>query len=664
MAAQDAMTRTLLPFLLSSALLSAGCGDDGPGGGPGDSGTADAGPILDDSRPECENVNPHHCLLPWPSSRYLAEDSATETGWRIDVPIEAMPSNIEDVTVDPSMLSRFDGFSPIATAVTLFPGRLDTSVLPDEHHIADSLADDSPTVLLDAETGERVGHFSEVDAWPRTDRDRAPLYVRPAIRLKENHRYIVAIRGLRLEDGSAVEPSLYFRALRDGISGESAEVDARRAHFEDIFTILEGAGVERSTLLEAWDFRTASGQSLWGDLVSARDQALEIVGERGLGCTVESVEEDVDEHLFRRVEGTVTVPLFLDSAEPGGLLVRNDDGTPRPNGTAEVPFKLHIPRSVAEDVAGGGEQGRLLTYGHGMFGSRHEIDTGWLRSWQNEVGLVTLATDWIGMSDADIVVAGDILTEMSGFPKIPERLVQAIVNFIVMTRSFAGVCSELAEVQVDGTTAYDTEERYFLGISEGGIFGLSLAGVSPDIERFILSVGGVSYPIMWKRSTNSAPYQVILDTWYRDEVDADVLLAMSTNLWDLADPATYAPHVVHDPLPGTPAKRILYQTGWYDPQVPNISSDIGARTMRIPLMVPTVRDVWNIEETEGPADSAYVQYKIDGVEGWEPGSRSPPGSNPSHEGVRRNPAAQQQMDAFMRPDGVVTNYCDGACDPE
>ena len=644
------------------------CGDD-DGAMATDAGAdgaaADAGPQLpDDSRPECENVNPASCMLPWPSSRYLAEDSTTATGYRIDIPVEAMPVNIEDIPVDPQIFARFDGFSPMTSMVTRFDGgAIDPSNLPDEHHIADSLLEGSPTVLLDAETGERVAHFSERDDWRH--RTKAVFYVRPAVRLEENRRYIVAIRDLMFDDGRAVEPSPYFRALRDGTPSESDELEARRPHFEDIFTELDAAGVERATLIEAWDFHTSSGEVLWGDLLSMRDQALAAVGDRGIGCTVTNVEDDIDEHLFRRVEGTVTVPLFMESATPPTRLVRDAMGRPMQNGTAEVPFKLHIPRSVYEGVGAGGAPARLLTYGHGLFGTRHEVDAGWLREWTNTVGMVVVATDWWGMSEEDVIVAGEILTEMSRFPQLAERLMQAVINFVVMTRSFAGVCSELPEVQSGGMPVIDVDERYFLGISQGGIAGLTLAGVSTDIERFVLGVGGISYPIMMKRSTNFGPFGSILDAWYRDEVERDALLVMSASLWDLSEPATYAPHVVSDPLAGTPPKQILYQTGWYDAQVPNISSDIAARTMGIPLMVPTVRDVWNIEETMGPAPSAYVQYKIDGVEAWPPGTRSPPGASdqPAHEGVRRNPAAQMQMDMFLRPDGQVVQTCDGPCDP-
>ncbi len=38
--------------------------------------------------------------------------------------------------------------------------------------------------------------------------------------------------------------------------------------------------------------------------------------------------------------------------------------------------------------------------------------------------------------------------------------------------------------------------------------------------------------------------------------------------------------------------------------------------------------------------------------------------NVVHGGVRINAAALRQMEAFMKPNGVITHTCDGPCDPE
>lgn len=197
--------------LVTCAMALGACGDDDASAmDAGDrDGGEDAGmdatteePVLDVSRPECENLNPGSCLLPWPSSRYLVEDATTATGYRISIPMDATPTSRRGPHVDPSIFDRFDGFSPLTTMMTVFDGRIDTSSLASELAIADSLLDSSPTVLLDAETGERVPHFAEIDEWPSVDPQHAPFYIRPAARLRENARYIVAIRRLVHEDGS------------------------------------------------------------------------------------------------------------------------------------------------------------------------------------------------------------------------------------------------------------------------------------------------------------------------------------------------------------------------------------------------------------------------------------------------------------------------------
>ena len=80
-------------------------------------------------------------------------------------------------------------------------------------------------------------------------------------------------------------------------------------------------------------------------------------------------------------------------------------------------------------------------------------------------------------------------------------------------------------------------------------------------------------------------------------------------------------------------------------------------------MSPSVYDVWNLESTTGPAGSAYVIYDV-GADPVPLGSRAAEEDNVAHEAVRRAEKAQLQMDAFMRPDGKVENFCDGACDPD
>lgn len=627
-------------------LVVAGCGGD----------DAQA-VVVDVSRPECENLNPLACMVPFPSDRYRVDG-------HLAIPQAAMPENTESIHVDPAPYARFDGWSAMTSMMTVVAGPVDVTQLNGADRIAATLEATSSTVLLDAQTGMRVAHFAELDGWADADPTHISLYVRPAQRLAPAHRYIVAIRALRRTDGSQIAPSEYFRALRDRLPTSAPELEARRAHFDDIFGKLETAGVPRADLLEAWDFTTASDELVTGDLLAMRDDAMRRVGPEGIGCTVSTVETDYEPtQVYARVRGTFTVPLYMDGADTGSRVNRGADGKPAYNGNTEAPFTVIIPTAVAARVRAGRGPARLVTYGHGLMGAGYgEVSGGYVRELSNRLETVMIATDWWGMSENDAVTVADSLSQMGGFPRVGERTMQGIINTLVLTRTFAGVCKDIPELLVDSMPVIDPTQRYYLGISQGAIYGLTTAAMSLDIDRFVLNVGGISYPIMIPRSVDFPDYRMILGAWYRNHLDRNLLMLLVASHWDLGEPAPYAPHVVHDPLPGSPAKRILYQIGVNDAQVPNVASDIAVRTMGIPLLGSATYTPWNVPTTAAPADSAYVIYDV-GAPPNPPGSVAPPADNDAHGGVRRIDEAIRQMDAFWAPDGRVQNFCDGPCDP-
>lgn len=56
-------------------------------------------------------------------------------------------------------------------------------------------------------------------------------------------------------------------------------------------------------------------------------------------------------------------------------------------------------------------------------------------------------------------------------------------------------------------------------------------------------------------------------------------------------------------------------------------------------------------------------YATDGAPPSAPGTVDPGGDDPAHEGVRRTPAAIDQIGEFTRT-GMVVHMCSGPCDPE
>src|SRR5690606_598030 len=81
--------------------------------------------------------------------------------------------------------------------------------------LADSLAADFPTVVIDLETGERVAHWVENDARAQAGQP-VLFFIRPGTRLLPDRRYGVAIRNLRDEAGALFEAPAACAALRDG----------------------------------------------------------------------------------------------------------------------------------------------------------------------------------------------------------------------------------------------------------------------------------------------------------------------------------------------------------------------------------------------------------------------------------------------------------------
>src|SRR5690606_34742280 len=127
----------------------------------------------------------------------------------------------------------------------------------------DSLGPNSPTVIINAETGERVPHWAELDMSHDEDDRRAFMLV-PAVRFDPNTRYIVAIRNVVDQNGQSLPANQAFAALRDGTPSDEGSIEARRPLYVDIFARLTEAGVAREDLQLAWDFTTASTENITG----------------------------------------------------------------------------------------------------------------------------------------------------------------------------------------------------------------------------------------------------------------------------------------------------------------------------------------------------------------------------------------------------------------
>jgi hypothetical protein len=163
---------------------------------------------LDQQTVNCDFLVAEHCLLPFPSSTFLVPDPNTPTGMRVHIEPEAMPMNRDHIRIDPADYNTFDGFSPGAVIITIFPGGVDLNASGAARitNIQRSLDSDSPTVLVDADTGQRVLHFVELDeqAFPLAFMIR-PCCLRRLIA-------VVAISGLVDNGGERSRPADLFKS--------------------------------------------------------------------------------------------------------------------------------------------------------------------------------------------------------------------------------------------------------------------------------------------------------------------------------------------------------------------------------------------------------------------------------------------------------------------
>lgn len=565
--------------------------------------------------------------------------------------------------MDPREWNTLDGFSPGAMMLVLFPEGIDLvqSRAPAITGYARSLEADSPTVILDADTGERIIHFAELDADGTNDSNRS-LILRPGVRLKEAHRYIVAIRNLVDRSGQPIEPRRAFRILRDSVETPVRAIRERRTHFEDIFARLEAAGIERDNLLLAWDFVVASTESITGRALAARDQALAANGPGAPQFEVTSVEDNFSDRICRRVRGTYRVPLFLTSDRPPAVYNLDENGVPRQNGWARAPFTVIIPCSAIS----GPEPipGRAMIYGHGLFGSGEgEITAGPQQTLASRFGFIIAATDWIGMSNGDLDNTFRIIGDLSRFNQLVDRLQQSLINQILLGQLMLaedGFNSHPA-FQFDGVPIIDRRELFYHGNSQGAIEGAAFMALAPNLTRGVLGVGAANYSFLLQRSIDFNPFFFVLAQSYPSVLDRAVLYGLIQQLWDRGEPNGYTSHLVSDPLPNTPPKKVLIHTGINDSQVSHYATEIQVRSLGIPAVAPSAYPAFGIPERQAPFDgSAWVPYDVGGSP--PPLDNRPPAfENGVHEAVRRLDAAQRQLDAFLRTDGRVENFCDGPC---
>ncbi|MCB9751110.1 MAG: hypothetical protein H6713_14125 [Myxococcales bacterium] len=613
----------------------------------------DPGPIAAGCHPFMQG----NCVYPWPSDVYTREDAGSPTGLRLDYKPELLPSNTAgDLFPADELTNHLDGFSPNSQIRFVVPGGVDGGALPGIDDIGSSLASDSPIVLVNADTGERFPFFAEVDATVPEQPDRQAVFIRPMRRLDFGARYVVGVRGLNTQMGAPVEPPPLFAALRDGLTTDVPELEALRDDFEDVFAALADAGVARDELQLAWRFTTLTRETVQAPARDIIPAITPLIEGGGLGFKVTHVDES-DGAVAYTLKGTFTVPnCMTGDAGPGERLNRGPGGEVICEGTVEAPFTVGVPSAVV----GAGAPVPAIVYGHGLLGTGEEAAS----VAKTFSAAIIIGTDFWGMSTGDI---GNIVTmfesNFANGASVPERLLQSVVNFttlgyVVASEEFRA----LPELQGPFESLIDAEQVHYVGGSQGGIMGGTVVALAPSLDRGVLGVGGANYSLMVWRST---AFEMLNSTWgayHPDSVQREFLFSLFQSQFDFSDPLSYDDMLSAPLVPGgDKALMLLESIG--DAQVPNISSELLARTYGMEMLDPPVYPVYGVPGTQAPV-AGHSMLQVDTLNGPLPPKENlmPEEDNGAHGAAADGPGVQATIAAFLA--GPVTNQCDGPCDPD
>jgi hypothetical protein len=614
-------------------------------------------PIDLETPPPCNPLGGASCITPWPSSIYEVDDATSPTGRRIAIPAGALPTNASGIAIDPAHYNQRDGFSSAAPIVTAFPTGVDPSNLVHYSNYEASVTPASPTVLIDMSTGELVPHFAELNAVANGQPDRQALYIRPATLLKGGTRYAVAIkRTLKARDGGELPVPEGFQAILDFQLTTHEALERARERYLAIFVALAAHGIGPADLVNAWDFTTASRESVRTDLVAARDAALPLIGEAGanLTFTVTSTTTSTDPRIASRVDGTFDAPLFLTnggSVSPTTALVRDAGGRPSPTGLYRANFTAVIPKCALASPT----PVPIFIYGHGLLGTATQVAGVGGRHPAGELCMVGIGTNMRGMSQPDLPNVAAALGDLNKGGLVFDTLIQGMMNHIALVQAARGPMARDLFKKPTGESIVDPARVYYYGISQGGIMGTTACAIDPTIQRCVLQVGAQNFSMLLERSRDWLIYRTPLVAGYPDLLDQSLLLGLLQLDWDRTEATAVSDILIGDGFPGSPPKQVFLQMALGDDEVGNLATESWVRTIGVPVVTPSPYLPFGVPAATGPVANGLVIYDF-GLGGTVPPTNVAPPDNNVHTSVLDKGATMSMMRRFLDT-GEIMQMC-------
>ena len=601
----------------------------------------------------CDNINPIHCMLPFPSDAFLVDDETKVTGKRINYLPASLPGSGSKSTIEIPLINQMDGFSTSTQIMTAFSSTPELFNISNQNNILPSINIGHQTLLVNLENGDLVEHWVELDARAE-DGEAVILHIRTVKHLNFNTEYGVLVHCLMDISGQLIQPSEALNAIINEDTTDSIDIENRRNDINNLidYFVLE-KDVIKSEIQAIWSFTTNSADSALGPIIQMRDDALDRIGG-GIGCTIDSVDDNYgeDNMTLRRITGTFTTPQYTLSEYTPTLINRDENRMPVFVENREVPFIMTIPniKNETNDMP-------ITILGHGFLGLADGGPRGWAYTYQTAM----LTTDITGFSNVDYDPISFALLDPNYFSHHSASLEQGMINHVVMARTFSDACSNLTEFYEDDLKIINTDEIHWGGYSLGGIVGIPVMSLSPDINRGALFAGGGPYTLIAERSgaVQGLYYAFSLDISYENQMDRAVIMsAVIQQLWDVVDPDAYSAYL-NGGYSGLYENQYVSLNSMGDQVVPILSADrmirsSGAVIMESSVYHPLETSIW----TEGD-NSASIAVYFDGNFTAPEENIFGPG-NDAH-GYLWYPSEPAEIAFRFILDGEIYDACEGDC---
>ena len=395
----------------------------------------------------------------------------------------------------------------------------------------------------------------------------------------------------------------------------------------------------------------------------------------------------------------------------------------------KATFTCRVPKSIFDYTENNGvlvydydevkHPARVSLYGHGLLGSRGEVNNSSHVKWASrEANLMFCAMNWTGFSTEDVGTAVAGLVDMNNFPRFIDRQLQGMLNWLVLQEAIVAAPGEGGFMdqpafnvngdpvfQLDYTDAGQTQGGIFYdGNSQGGIMGGALVAVSPRICKGILGVPGMNYSTLLRRSKDfqaerpidegvqqtitsqdlAVGYSDAFDTSYQNPMDQAFLMSLIQMIWDRGETNGYAEFLAPDnslrshPVTGANPgeaqcdKDLLLHVAFGDHQVSHTTAEVMARSAQMA----------RVENAPGPGrhhdgpnaffgippinagnglfgGSAIIEWDSGPTEVDVPPTENTPPRTKSdpHEHARRAIEAREQKMLYLRSNGQIRPQC-------